>query len=542
MRKTLTIILCFTAGLLAAQEQIHPVIQVERLYDADLIEVSKPTLDTSIPDSLRTFHTLFEYKIFDKPLVNLYDFAPLPPALARAARGLEKQYGYINLGTGYPWTPKADVFLQAPLPSGWYAGLQANHRSLLSTDTRLTTTGLFALEHRGKNNTFRLYAPAEVLSHSFTGPGNAFYYKTGGGLETFSHKSAPGDWHYYWKSEYLHAINNVTKTVDNIPKIRENVLNLKALAGYNMSEKFRINLGMSAQFASDRWSPDSVSVSGATAHLFPHVVLNGARYKVAAGIKIGYLLRPDNNKLGFFPWFDTHLVLAKDVLTLFARVDGYQKLNTFQDRISENPWVTANELFDAYVPWDVQAGITGTVADRFQYKIYGAYRYMKNRVYYGAQPSVVDFTGMYRTTGMYRISYADETRYSAVALLSFQTKPIMAGISGSWHKYALNTGNPPWHEPEWEVQAYVRYNIRERIVFSVDAHWQAACFAPDWIADNPPVEIPSFINLRAQAEYVLHKGFSVYVFGDNLLNKKISLFYLYPNPGLTLGGGITLRF
>ena len=78
-------------------------------------EVSKPTLDTSIPDSLRTFHTLFEYKIFDKPLVDLYDFAPLPPALARAARGPEKQYGYHTLGNGLPWTPKGS-FLQAPYP------------------------------------------------------------------------------------------------------------------------------------------------------------------------------------------------------------------------------------------------------------------------------------------------------------------------------------------------------------------------------------------------------------------------------------------
>ena len=60
-----------TTGLLTAQEQIHPVIQVERLYDAELIEVSKPALDTYVP-ILRTFH-LFEYRIFDKPLLNLYD-------------------------------------------------------------------------------------------------------------------------------------------------------------------------------------------------------------------------------------------------------------------------------------------------------------------------------------------------------------------------------------------------------------------------------------------------------------------------------------
>ena len=100
----------------------------------------------------------------------------------------------------------------------------------------------------------------------------------------------------------------------------------------------------------------------------------------------------DNHKLGIFPWFDTYLVLADDWFTVFAKVDGYHALNTFQDRIRENPWVTANELFDMYVPWDVKAGFIGTVADRFQYKIYGAYRYAKNNVYYGAQSSPTAFS------------------------------------------------------------------------------------------------------------------------------------------------------
>lgn len=536
MRKMLCILFTLTAGLLTAQEQIHPVIQVERLYDADLIEVSKPALDTYVPDSLRAFHTLIEYRIFDKPLFNLYDFAPLPPALIRPSSEPNTYYGYVNLGLGYPWIPGAGIFLHAPLPSGWYAGLQANHKSLLNKDIRSVTNGTLTLEHRGKNNTFRLYAPAEILYHTFVGVGNGLYYKAGGGLETFSHKNAPGDWHYYWKSEYLHGINNVTGTLESIPAVRENVLDIEALGGYNLSEKFRINIGAAAQFSSDRWAPDSTSVSGAVSHLFPHVVLNGKRYKIAAGVKIGYLLRPDNHKLGIFPWFDTYLVLADDWFTVFAKVDGYHALNTFQDRIRENPWVTANELFDMYVPWDVKAGFIGTVADRFQYKIYGAYRYAKNNVYYGAQSSPTAFSGIYN------IVYADETKYSAVALLSFHSQRFMASVSGSWHKYALNTGNPPWHKPEWEVDGFVRFNIRERIIISSHIHWQASCYAPDWKTGNPPVEIPAFINWRAQAEYVLNKGFSVYVFGDNLLNKKISQFYLYPNPGLTLGGGITLRF
>ena len=52
----------------------------------------------------------------------------------------------------------------------------------------------------------------------------------------------------------------------------------------------------------------------------------------------------------------------------------------------------------------------------FPVQIYGAYRYAKNNVYYGAQSSPTAFSGIYN------IVYADETRYSAVALLSFHSE------------------------------------------------------------------------------------------------------------------------
>lgn len=565
MKKGLFVIFCLMVYSLNAQHQINPVIRVERLYDADLIEVSKPALGTQVPDSLRTFHTLFEYSIFDKPIGNLYEFSPLPPAQLRPSASDGTRYAYLKAGVGYPWTPRADILLQVPLKSGWYIGMQARHRSLFTNDTRTTTNGIITLEHRGKNNTFRLYVPGAYLNNSFAVPDvlsstspfkNQSYYNIGGGIETFSLSKGPGTWHYYWKSEYSHAKNRIIGQPnglwqpDNLPVIRENTLDIEAVAGYNLSHALRINLGGAALFASDKWSPDSTSASRATIHLFPHVILSGARYKVAAGVRIGYLLRPDNNKLGIFPWFDTHLVIAKDWLTLFAGVNGYQKLNTFQERIAENPWVTANHLYDAYVPWDVKAGFSGTVADRFSYQLYGAYRYTKNQFYYETQPIGVGYPGLYM------LSYADETRYSAGASLSFHSRPVLAGISGEWHKYSLNTLQPPWHKPEWEIRGYFRYNWRERIVLSAHAYWRAACYVPAW--DSPwkitdayqrnlyegreVVTLPSFFNLGVQAEYVISKKFSVYIFGDNLLNKEDWVFYLYPNPGLTLGGGITFRF
>ena len=92
----------FLSLTLTAQNKINPVIQVERLYDADLMEVTKPVLDTRVPDSLRTFNTLFQYTIFDKPLSNLYAFVPLAAAVMEPQKPYEKHFGYLSLGSRYP--------------------------------------------------------------------------------------------------------------------------------------------------------------------------------------------------------------------------------------------------------------------------------------------------------------------------------------------------------------------------------------------------------------------------------------------------------
>ena len=53
-----------------------------------------------------------------------------------------------------------------------------------------------------------------------------------------------------------------------------------------MSEKFRVNLGCRHSLSATG-GHRTAFLFQMLAHLFPHVVLNGERYKIAAGIKIG---------------------------------------------------------------------------------------------------------------------------------------------------------------------------------------------------------------------------------------------------------------
>jgi len=544
MKRWLFIACCLSGFSLNAQNQINPVIQVERLYDADLIEVTKPMLETQVPDSLRIFNTSFQYSIVGKPLADLFEFIPLPPAVVRSSGQAPKRYGTIDFGLGYPWTPRADILLQAPMGAGWYAGLQARHRSLFSEEDRMRTDGRLTLEHRGKKNTFRLIALGEHLKNDYAvvdvlsslSPSYQNYYNAGVAVETYALNQAAGTWLYYWKSAYTHAKNNMHGVGDDLPVIRENILDIEALAGYNLSGSFSINLNAETRFASDRWTTDGNSASRAVISLFPHVILKGDRFRVGAGLRAQYLLRPDGNKFGFFPWFDAYLTLADDWLTIFAGIKGYHALNTYQERMTENSWVFVNQLFDATVPWDVEAGFKGTIADGLHYRLFGAYRYTKSQFFYLTQAVQQGYPSLFT------LGYSDETRYTAGGSIDYHSRPFQASLSGQWHKYSLSSGTPPWHKPAWEIKAFARYNWRERIIVSATGYWRDACAAPNWMTGNPSVTVPGFFDLGARVEYVVKKFFGVYVFGNNLLNTDIAYFYLYPNPGLTFGGGITLRF
>lgn len=544
MKKWLFIGYCFANLSLAAQTQINPVIQVERLYDADLIEVTKPPLDTSVPDSLQISQTLIQYSILDKPLLNLYEFIPLSPAVVRSYEEPGTRYGYLDLAIGYPWTPRGDILLQAPIRSRWYIGLQARHRSLLHQDRRMTTDGRITLEHRGKKNTFRINVLGEHLNNKFAVvdmlslPGLDYqnYYKAGTEMEAYSLNNIPGSWHYHLKFGYHHAKNRITGPYDSLPVIRENILNIEASTGYNLAKGLSLNLEANARFASNRWTLNGISASRAVINAFPHVVWSGERFKAGIGLRVGYLLESDNNKFGIFPWFDAHFKLIRDWLTLYAKTNGYHLLNTYQDRITENPWIFADQMYDATVPWDVQAGFTGTVGDLFHYRIYGAYRYTKNQFFFGTQILQQGYPGLYM------FHYSDETRYTAGSSLSFHSRRFGMGISGEWHQYILSSNNPPWHKPVWEVRGYARYNWRERIILTATGYWRDTCFAPDWSAASSVVTIPGFLDLGVRLEYVINRMFSAYFMGSNLLNREISYYYLYRNPGLTFGGGLTFRF
>ena len=89
-----------------AQQTIDPTLEVNRDFDAKLLEISKGKLYTSFNDSLGRFDLSFDYTIFDKPMKDLYEFSPLSSAQVEKSTEAYMPYLFIKAGSNIPLNPK----------------------------------------------------------------------------------------------------------------------------------------------------------------------------------------------------------------------------------------------------------------------------------------------------------------------------------------------------------------------------------------------------------------------------------------------------
>jgi hypothetical protein len=111
-----------------------------------------------------------------------------------------------------------------------------------------------------------------------------------------------------------------------------------------------------------------------------------------------------------------------------------------------------------------------------------------------------------------------------------------------YYHYMLNI-EKAWHRPELEFGVNLRYSITKDFMLSIDGYFRGE--APVLLNANYAeltTTTPGYFNLGAMAEYRINKQISAFVQANNLLNKNYQQYYLYYNPGITIGAGVSVAF
>lgn len=578
MRKILTIHLLLLGTVLSARN-LDPTVRVTGTFKGSVSSEDLPRQEVVLPDSVATFDTRFDYSVFEKPYRGSYDFSPYLMDLRPRRQTVRKNQLYLRAGAGYTIHPLADIYwnpevgdscfnlsVYATHRSFWgtYSATDAGDRSSLfyskngvESDTRAGVKGRYDFE-----KVILEWDAAYKGLHAKTGADRLFpdYEKRGynkAGLTVGARSSRQRVGRVFYDSRF-----SAHYAQDNFPGTQPSALRMgyAALDGrvgdmVTANHGFRLDFNLAMFLLRSGADPADVlrNSSSQFFSLTPHYLMEFKKFKLDAGVNLAFVTK-DRQSLNYgrptqlvYPDVTLTYDPWKQWATLFLKVKGGMKMNTYDDMLEGNPYFNAwyndggGALLDNSVErMDASLGVDGKVNSRWSYQFALGYRIA------GSAP-----VEAVQTVGGIRLP--------SVAFVNYQS--FYAGLRTRYHCEFLDVNAALRYQGTYNMDHNVRekglftlppflmdvratYNYNKRLYAGVYLEAQAARKAV-WQVSGTEMActIPAFWNLGLEVQYVLSSEWSFWLHCDNLLFQEIQRHPFYARQGgaFTLGFTLNIR-
>jgi outer membrane receptor protein involved in Fe transport len=235
----------------------------------------------------------------------------------------------------------------------------------------------------------------------------------------------------------------------------------------------------------------------------------------------------------------------KNWLVPYVSVTGGTQLNNYEKIITENPYALPGwEVGNSRYLINLQAGIRGSINPYLSYQLNVGYNTIDDMYFFvnSEIPLINDDVAF----GLFRSNF--EVVYDNIKLLTFggaissKLGAFEALLKMQYYRYQMSEGNKAWHKPDLEFGANLRYKLTDNFIFNLDSYFRSE--TPVLLSGYPALTTttPAYFNLGAMVEYRINKQLSAFVQATNLLNNNYQQYYLYYNPGMTIGAGVSIAF
>ncbi|MFO8001701.1 MAG: TonB-dependent receptor [Marinilabilia sp.] len=273
----------------------------------------------------------------------------------------------------------------------------------------------------------------------------------------------------------------------------------------------------------------------------PRVVIPGNKLSVEVGINATGEFTGDE-EFYLSPHVKGDLVIAEGIVSSFVGMTGEVHPNTYRDVMSENPFVSPDELVKtAFSNIKGFAGVKGNFSSATSFTARFDYEYIENEHFYEnrffpSPQSDVDF-GM---SNLFRVVYSDATLLTLSGeLLVRPVNELDIVLKGAYYGWELDMYDHAWHKPEMELGLRAGYEINEE--WQVDAALNILGERYARYVDNPEEikELDAVTDFNLSANYQYNK--QIHFFGrfQNIFAAKYYKWAGYPMQGLNfrLGAG-----
>ena len=268
-----------------------------------------------------------------------------------------------------------------------------------------------------------------------------------------------------------------------------------------------------------------------------------------------------NNKTYWFPKAELQFA-ATDEFKFYAGVEGGLKLNTYANMLEENPYLVSDqELRATETKYKGYIGLRGDVDQMIKYDVSAGYGKMNDIMFFRANGLFNDAFTLDRAPYDFANTFSavyDNGNVSEVkgSVQFFPLANLVLDGDIYFAKYDLDNYEHIYNKPLVVASLGGKYsllgkklNLGAKAIFSTDKTTNSFAFAEAGTTPNVLVstedkndKVGGFADLNLSAEYKVHKNFSIFALGNNLLGAKYSTFQAYQVLGTQILGGLKIIF
>ncbi len=268
-----------------------------------------------------------------------------------------------------------------------------------------------------------------------------------------------------------------------------------------------------------------------------------------------------NNKTYWFPKAELQFA-ATDEFKFYAGVDGGLKLNTYADLLEQNPYLVSDqELRATETKYKFYFGLRGDVNQQIKYDFSAGFGKMNDILFFKANnlfnQNVDHNRPAYDFANTFSAVYDNGTISEAKASVQyFPLANLAFDAELNFEKYNLDNTENIYYKPLVRASLGGKYlmldkklTLGAKAIFNTDQTTNS--FEMNNGGINPNVflsnennndKVGGFADLNLSAEYKVHKNFSIFAHGNNLLNTNYQTFKGYKVLGAQILGGVKISF
>ncbi|WP_313503123.1 TonB-dependent receptor [Kaistella carnis] len=268
-----------------------------------------------------------------------------------------------------------------------------------------------------------------------------------------------------------------------------------------------------------------------------------------------------SNKTYWFPKAELQFAAA-DEFKFYAGITGGLKLNTYANLLEENPYLVSDqELRATETKYKFYFGLRGDIDQQIKYDFSAGFGKMNDILFFRANDLFnyeVDYRRQaYDFANTFSSVYDNGTVSEAKGSVQyFPLANLALDAEVTFEKYNLDNYENIFNKPLVRASIGGKYsmldkklNLGAKAIFGTDMTTNSFQLNRDGInpdfyisEQNNNDKVGGFADLNLSAEYKVHKNFSIFALGNNLLNTQYQTYKGYKVLGAQILGGVKISF